>query len=1135
MTAPSETPWLLHGGTAVSLDRTAGRLVGRERQLGEVHGRLSDPDGPRLVRVRGERGAGRTEFLRATGELLRAQGTAVLAVGCVPGDDVRPFLLALRLIMALEEHRPAAAHQRSTRPATEALRAAEQRDGTAMAGLLRAALAHPVLAPVPAPVVVVMDDIQHADAGSLAVLRETDFARVPPTVRLLVSEVGSGGPSAGGTDEGRRATAWATVGGTHTVVLSRLGPEETTTVVARRLRATPDTTLARRVRELTVGVPGAVDALLTGWTRQGAIRVADGHAFVGARRPTPVLSDSDRFMTALDALGEPCRTVAGALSILWPLGGRAARLIAESTGLSTDVVSDALRALIDAEIAEDLPAPDDADSPLRADTDARAPDGPTASRADEAAALGPDATVPGPDATVPGPGATVLGPDATVLGPDATVPGPSSTVPGPHAATPTSGDAAAPTPGDADDLGSESAALGPYAAAPTPRDVSLPAPDDITPRGRRFRLPLVAHAVRERLGPLERSRLSATAVEALWAEQDAVSPEGVTPHPRRPAAVALPDEADAVAYLADRVAEAGSLVDLDRAVAELTAAAQRLHPDAEGRGVLRWCRAAGHLVERPADRVAALHRYAKAAYNAGDHHTARTIAESILRNLADVLDPRALQDTASLFTAATANDLDWRALSRLATARWWDELRLPGPAAVTGRALALSQLERWQEVLDLLSRTEPVWTTDAHARVKPAYFRAVTELALGRPERFRGSLAFPEASYLDTGHVHALATAMFDELLSGRDLRAAETLLDAQGLTADLLAPRSLFLWRHLQGRWDEALESARWMLAHKQTSTPAADSHLIPARTAAVLLSRGRPTSARRLLDSVRGNAARGHGEGPLEYSLDAVESELLRALGDPAGAEKVLRRGLDAAAVRGQIAGTGELWAALAETHAEEGRTGEAAICLRHLRRISDRTGDARTRLRYLLASAAVLRQDGQDGQDGQEGQVGQVGQDGQARQVGPDDFGTVHDNLREAVELARSRSQPFETAVTLVAAADAGAGPPALLHEAYELFGETGAALPRFHTRTAMREAGTTVPGRRQATAENEQLLATLIAEGLTNRQIATVLRLSEDAVANRLTRLFARTGLRSRTEVVTAVLTDYRVHKGAAEQG
>ncbi len=1051
MAAPSETPWLLRGGTAVSLDRTTDptidpttdRLVGREPELYEVHGRLSDPDGPRLVLVRGERGAGRTAFVHAVGERLRAEGTAVLALDCVPGDEARPFLLALRMIMALGKQRPAPAHRRrSARPApealraTEALRAAEERDGTGMAVLLRAALAQPVSVPV----LVVMDDIQHADAGSLAVLGRTDLTQVPHTVRLMASRVGRGERTEQPTDvraeqpTGSRAARLAGVQGVHTIVLSRLGPDETTAVVARRLRATPDTSLARRVRELPRGVPGAVDALLTEWTRQGTIRVADGHAFVGVRTPTPVLPDSDRFVTALDALSGPGRTVAGALSILWPLGGRAAELIATSTGLSAEAVGAGLRDLIDAEIVEALPEPD--------------------------------------DSTLPEPGVGAL---------------------------PEPGVAALAEP-DGIDL-------------TEPDAVDVPDPDDAAFRGRgrgwRLRLPLTAHAVRERLGPLERSRLSATAVEALWADRDAAgTTDAGTPWITT---AALPNEADAVAYVADRVAEAGSLVDVDRAVAELTAAARRLHPDSEGRGVLRWCRAAGHLVERPADRVAALHRYARAAYNAGDHRTARTIAESILRNLADVLGPRALQDTAALFTAATGNDLDWRVLSRLATAQWWDELRLPGLATVTGRALALGRLERWHELLDLLSRTEPLWATDTNARVMPAYFRAVAELALGRPERFRESLALPEASYLDAGHLYALATAMFDELLSGRDLRAAQSLLTAQGLTPEALPPAGLFLWRHLQGRWDEALEVARWMLANNRTSTSAADSHLIPARTAAILLARGRTTSARRLVDSARGRA-----EGPLEYSLDAAEAEVLRTLGDPAGAEKVLRRGLAAADVNGHVAGTDELWASLAEVHTEEGRVGEAADCLARLERISDRTGSGRTRLRYLLASARVLRQDGRPC--------------------------AAREHLREAVELARARSQPFETAVTLVAAAaeagagasgGGGAGPPALLHEAYELFGGSGAALSRFRTRAAMRAAGITVPGRKQATTENEQLLATLIAEGLTNRQIATVLRLSEDAVANRLTRLFARTGLRSRTEVVTAVLTNYRVHRLATQ--
>ncbi|MFC4642240.1 AAA family ATPase [Streptomyces mangrovi] len=947
----------MRGGTAASLDLATDCLVGRARELDEVHGRLSDPGGPRLLLVRGERGVGRTALVRAVAERLRTEGTSVLAVGCVPGDGDRPLVLALRLVMALEEHRSATGRQQPAKAVAAALRAAEQRDGTVLAALLRAALERS------APVVVALDDLQHADAGSLAVLHGTDFARVPPGVRLLASAAQTGGRTAGGSVDQLAGAEWA-----RTVVLSRPGPEDTTALVARRLQATPDTSLARRVRELTRGLPGAVDALLTEWTRQGAVRVADGHAFVGVRTPTPVLPDGDRYLRALEALGEPGRAVAGALSILWPLGRPAAELIARSTGLSADAVDDGIRHLVDAEVVEELPGPD----------------------------------------------------------------------------------------GD-------------------------------TARGWTFAIPLTAHAVRERLGPLERSRLSATAVEALWADQDAAG----TRYSGSPPGVALLDETEAVAYLADRIADAGALVDRDRAVTDLTAAAKWRYPDSGGRGLLRWCRAAGNLTERPADRVSTLQRYAKAAYQVGDFRTARTIAESMLRNLADVLSPLALQDTANVFTAATGNDEDWGALTRLATAQWWDELGLPPLVTVTGRALALSQLERWQEALDLLARTEHVWATDVRAGVKPSYFRAVAEMALGRPELFRASLALTEASYLGADHVHALATTMFDELLSARDLHTAEALLTAQGITADALAPRSLFLWRHLQGRWDEALEPARWMLANNQTRTPVADGCVIPARTAAVLLARGRPTSARRLVDSVRHS-----GEGPREYSLDAVAAEVRRTLGDLTGAERILRRGLEAADTGGHVVGLDELWASLAEIHAETGRTGEAVTCLARLERISGLTGGGRSRLRYLLASARVLRQDSP---------------------------GAAREHLREAVELARSRSQPFETATTLVAAATADAGPAALLNEAYELFGGIGAALPRFHTRAAMRAAGIAVPGRRQATTENEELLGTLIAEGLTNRRIAGVLRLSEDAVANRLSRLFARTGLRSRTEVVTAVLT------------
>jgi DNA-binding CsgD family transcriptional regulator len=45
---------------------------------------------------------------------------------------------------------------------------------------------------------------------------------------------------------------------------------------------------------------------------------------------------------------------------------------------------------------------------------------------------------------------------------------------------------------------------------------------------------------------------------------------------------------------------------------------------------------------------------------------------------------------------------------------------------------------------------------------------------------------------------------------------------------------------------------------------------------------------------------------------------------------------------------------------------------------------------------------------------------------------------------------------------------------------------------------------------------------VTEALTNRQLSAVLGVSKSAVANRLMRLFARTGTRSRLELATAVL-------------
>ncbi|NUT46072.1 MAG: response regulator transcription factor, partial [Saccharothrix sp.] len=70
---------------------------------------------------------------------------------------------------------------------------------------------------------------------------------------------------------------------------------------------------------------------------------------------------------------------------------------------------------------------------------------------------------------------------------------------------------------------------------------------------------------------------------------------------------------------------------------------------------------------------------------------------------------------------------------------------------------------------------------------------------------------------------------------------------------------------------------------------------------------------------------------------------------------------------------------------------------------------------------------------------------------------------------------------------------------------------------------RARGISVPGRQATVAENESLLAVLVADGLGNKQIATLLGASEKSVEGRLSRLFSRTGYRSRVELAAAMLT------------
>ena len=109
---------------------------------------------------------------------------------------------------------------------------------------------------------------------------------------------------------------------------------------------------------------------------------------------------------------------------------------------------------------------------------------------------------------------------------------------------------------------------------------------------------------------------------------------------------------------------------------------------------------------------------------------------------------------------------------------------------------------------------------------------------------------------------------------------------------------------------------------------------------------------------------------------------------------------------------------------------------------------------------------------------------------------------------------------------------AGVPVCVEKPLAVTLEEGRALanaaaggPVLFTAFLVRARKVAVPGRSETVAENERLLAVLIAAGLTNAQLATVLGSSEKSVEGRLTRFFNRTGYRSRAELATAALRGF----------
>jgi DNA-binding CsgD family transcriptional regulator len=586
--------------------------------------------------------------------------------------------------------------------------------------------------------------------------------------------------------------------------------------------------------------------------------------------------------------------------------------------------------------------------------------------------------------------------------------------------------------------------------------------------GRSWRLsvPLVASALIAALGPFERRELAAKAVTAVWAGT---------------AECRDPD------YFADQVADAGRFVDPQRALSELLDQSASVQPDNAERA-LRWLGAAVNLAANREQRALVMLMHTSACHLCGDYEQSLRGAQALLSDFADQLSPDAGQEVQAMAVWALSAVGDSEALQELVEhrRRWAGD---DAQRTVT-RALACGMLDRWREADDLLSNTPIPWRAgNETSGLLGALLLVLARLWTGRPDEFERGLAAREqwparaANRHRINQVNSYLTAL---LLTG-DLHRAEKLLINEDLPVEDMRLCDRAMLEAMRGRSRSAVDLTRRSVADRSTQGYDPGSAGMVQSTASILVSQGRLAAARNLLFAARATTPM------LTHLLDVAEARIDQAFSENERARSRILSSLESMAERGLVIGAETAWAELADLALQAGDQDQARRSLTAIDQVAEMMPTGRA-----PAQAQLVR--------------AMVDQDSAAAD--------------RCLRSFRERGQPFELAVAIERLVRHEVGDPALLSEAYELLGGLEALLYRAWLRNLMQTHKVTVPGRQETVAENEHLLAMLAAEGLSNKQLATVLRTSEKSVEGRLSRLFTHTGYRSRIELSTAMLNgDY----------
>ncbi|MFC9066206.1 AAA family ATPase [Streptomyces harbinensis] len=585
----------------------------------------------------------------------------------------------------------------------------------------------------------------------------------------------------------------------------------------------------------------------------------------------------------------------------------------------------------------------------------------------------------------------------------------------------------------------------------------------------RFRLPLLGYALAGCLGQFERRRLSQLAVTAVWAGE-AVADDHV---------------------LAEHLVTAGRFVDSRRAAGELVTRgrAALLH---DGHHAVRWLRAALDLTTEPEQRAAALLLHATACCIHLRHAEAMESAWTVLSRYTGLVTSEDLFDMEAIWVVSAAGVSDTTALAALAEERW---RTLPGGEGhrIVARCLALCHLERWREAVDHLTATREIWSRENDLVAAVGQVVSETGAALlGRTAALDRSVDDPTRYPLwhrGGRHRFQRLTSLARVLMQFNELDRAEALLAGHHLPSGYRPIPDRVVADSHAGHWDRALDLARTALA-ADTWVGELTSHTMASRElSTILAARGRLTEARAVIEQAKSV------HSLLLHLLAVPESEWEQILGGRERSLQVITEALALAGERGLVVGTDELWLRRAEAELVTGDPAAARRSVAEVIRVAELTGTSRAQL---------------------------------CRHIGVAMMEGDRTASAEAVRLARRRNQPLELADTLQTVVRLGQADPALLREAYGLYGDLDALMRKAQLRNLMREQNISVPDRSATTSENERLLAVLVTEGLTNREMSIALGCSEKSVESRLTRLFKRAGYRSRVELASAILTgDYPV--------